>query len=52
MGEVVGVAVSLAPGAIATPEDIRAKALPLLRRPAQPVIVVILPILRKCMGRS
>ncbi len=40
-GELVGVAVTLAPGASATPESILALAKPHIRGPAQPAIVVI-----------
>lgn len=45
LGELVGVAVSLAPGATATPESILAQAHPRLRHPARPQIAVILPAL-------
>lgn len=48
LGERVGVAVTLAPGAKATPHSIIQAANPRLRRPARPVCVVILDELREC----
>jgi acyl-CoA synthetase (AMP-forming)/AMP-acid ligase II len=47
LGERVGVGVSLAPGAAATPESIIAEAEKRLRHPARPVIVVIFDELRE-----
>lgn len=43
LGELVGVAVSLAPGASATEASIMAKVNPLIRYPARPVIIVVHP---------
>jgi len=43
MGERVGVAVSLAPGASATEEEIMKTVEPRLRSPARPVIVWVSP---------
>ncbi|GMK56052.1 hypothetical protein CspeluHIS016_0211080 [Cutaneotrichosporon spelunceum] len=45
LGELVGVAVSLAPGASATPESVLAAAAPRLRHPARPVVCVIMDAL-------
>lgn len=47
LGERVGLGVSLAPGASATPASIIAEAEKRLRHPARPVIVVIFDELRK-----
>lgn len=52
LGELVGLAVSLAPGATATPEDILAKVKPRLRMPAHPAIVVIYDELRELCARE
>ncbi|KLT38725.1 acetyl-CoA synthetase-like protein [Cutaneotrichosporon oleaginosum] len=43
LGECVGVAVSLAPGATATPESIADAVFPRLRYPARPAVVVVSP---------
>lgn len=43
LGECVGVAVSLAPGATATPESIAEAVFPRLRYPARPAVVVVSP---------
>ncbi|BEI82218.1 hypothetical protein CcaverHIS002_0300860 [Cutaneotrichosporon cavernicola] len=43
LGECVGVAVSLAPGAMATPESIADAVFPRLRYPARPAVVVVSP---------
>ncbi|WOO80581.1 3-[(3aS,4S,7aS)-7a-methyl-1,5-dioxo-octahydro-1H-inden-4-yl]propanoyl:CoA ligase [Vanrija pseudolonga] len=52
LGERVGVAVTLAPGATATPGDILASAEPRLRHAARPAVVVILPTLpRNASGK-
>ncbi|KAL1411738.1 hypothetical protein Q8F55_002704 [Vanrija albida] len=52
LGELVGVAVTLAPGATATPSDILAAAQPRLRHAARPAVVVILPTLpRNASGK-
>lgn len=45
LGELVGIGVSLAPGATATPESILAQVHPRLRHPARPQICVIFPML-------
>ncbi|BEJ15421.1 hypothetical protein CspHIS471_0500260 [Cutaneotrichosporon sp. HIS471] len=45
LGEQVGIAVSLAPGASATPESVLATAYPRLRHPARPIVCVILDAL-------
>ncbi|CAK9782384.1 unnamed protein product [Cutaneotrichosporon oleaginosum] len=52
-GELVGVAVTLAPGATATPESILELAKPRIRTPAHPAIVVILdePLARNANGK-
>lgn len=41
LGECVGVAVSLAPGATATPESIAETVFPRLRYPARPAVVMV-----------
>lgn len=41
LGERVGVAVSLAPGATATPESIAEAVFPRLRYPARPAVVLV-----------
>jgi acyl-CoA synthetase (AMP-forming)/AMP-acid ligase II len=45
LGELVGIAVSLAPGRKATPESVLATAHPRLRHPARPVVCVVLDAL-------
>lgn len=53
MGELVAVAVSLKPGAKATPEDIIEKAGPRLRREARPVFIWVSDdLLRECPSSS
>ena len=53
MGERVGVAVTLAPGASATEKEILAAVAPRLRYPARPVIVVVseTPLPRNANGK-
>ncbi|BEI94687.1 uncharacterized protein CcaverHIS019_0702680 [Cutaneotrichosporon cavernicola] len=52
-GELVGVAVTLAPGATATPESILELARPRIRGPAQPAIIAIFdePLARNANGK-